>query len=714
MSRFRLIGIRTGDQPPEWQDNFLKRLQPNTFFPFFSCFELSENQKHLLYKPERDAQNLYKLENNPAVSVAISAIVGKNGSGKSTLLELLYLAIYNLSVARGLLRGSKPITLLGQEEQEEQEEPLNCDLFFESSGPRSGYHMLRFAEHTSAYFKLRKVAQIPDTFYWPKQGKPFYEFELEEFFYSVVVNYSIYGLNSNHIGEWINELFHKNDAYQTPIVINPMRTEGNFDVNTDEYLTRARLIASSMLKLGKTRKPILINENQHIERLVFRLNKKKIELLEQASSMEADGLAGGKITSRKRRIDEFISESGFESAGEIVRMVIQAFNGAPADYSAVRFAKEVELYIVKKLYRIAFTYRRYNRHLRPPTLIPKKFSSVFEEVWLRVYLEELKNDETHVTFKLRQAINYLLYNPLAETDGLEWKLLDKDEPIFGISLDQLTERILAQPDKPINCIPPSLFSCEILLGNPDNSSLSPLEQMSSGELQLVNATQSALYNLINLDSYDKQRVLDHEIIYRNALIVFDEVELYFHPEYQRRLLKYLLRELDSLGLSLVTNIHILFVTHSPFILSDIPHTNLLRLVAGAPDEAEAESPTFAGNIHELLRSSFFLEASTGEYSVEVINKLLKDLRDIMELKAGKWDDKSLVFPPSIEDKITMLKTSNKLRLIQSVGDGLVRDKLESMYWQCVLDDKEARKKQIAEQIGRLEGEMRNLDSEQDD
>ncbi len=711
MSRFRLIGIRTGDQPPAWQDNFLKVLKPNTFFPLFSCFELSENQKHLLYKPERDAQNLYKLENNPAVSVEISAIVGKNGSGKSTLLELLYLAIYNLSVARGLLRGSKPITLLGQEEQEE---PLNCDLFFESSGPRSGYHMLRFAEHTSAYHKLRKVANTPHTFRWPEQGKPFYQFELEEFFYATVVNYSIYGLNSNHIGEWIKELFHKNDAYQTPIVINPMRTAGNFDVNTDEYLTRARLIASSMLKLEKTRKPILINENQHIERLVFRLNKKKIEILEQGEAPGIEGTVSDKPGIRKRRIDEFISESGFESAGEMVRMVIEVFSGSPFDYSAVRFAKEVELYIVKKLYRIAFTYRRYHTHMRPISLIPKKFSSILEKVWIGFYLQDLKNDESHVTFKLRQAINYLLYNPLAETKDLEWEMSDKDRPVFSISLDQLTERILDQPDKPINCIPPSLFSCEILLGNPDNSNLSSLERMSSGELQLVNATQSALYNLINLDSYENIKKPDHKIIYRNALIVFDEVELYFHPEYQRKLLKHLLRELDTLGLKLVTNIHILFVTHSPFILSDIPHTNLLRLEDGSPETKHADSPTFAGNIHELLRSTFFLDASTGAYSIQVINQLLDDLKQILALKSGEEREEFMGASPSVEDKIAELKKSNSLQLIRSIGDDIVKSKLESMYWQCVLDEKEARKRQIAEQMSLLREEMQNLDKERDD
>lgn len=36
----------------------------------------------------------------------------------------------------------------------------------------------------------------------------------ELFCYSIAVNYSHYGLNSQNLGHWVNLLFHKNDGYQ--------------------------------------------------------------------------------------------------------------------------------------------------------------------------------------------------------------------------------------------------------------------------------------------------------------------------------------------------------------------------------------------------------------------------------------------------------------------------------------------------------------------
>jgi hypothetical protein len=40
----------------------------------------------------------------------------------------------------------------------------------------------------------------------------------------MIINYSIYGLNTNNMGMWIKSPFtKKNDGYQMPIVMNPYR-----------------------------------------------------------------------------------------------------------------------------------------------------------------------------------------------------------------------------------------------------------------------------------------------------------------------------------------------------------------------------------------------------------------------------------------------------------------------------------------------------------
>ena len=48
-------------------------------------------------------------------------------------------------------------------------------------------------------------------------------------------------IGSNSAGNWINSLFHKNDGYSSPIVLNPYRNEGVIDMKTETSLTRDRL-----------------------------------------------------------------------------------------------------------------------------------------------------------------------------------------------------------------------------------------------------------------------------------------------------------------------------------------------------------------------------------------------------------------------------------------------------------------------------------------
>jgi len=73
----------------------------------------------------------------------------------------------------------------------------------------------------------------------------------EMLFYSQITNFSLYAYNANEFEHenvksgncWINGIFHKNDAYQTPIVLNPWRDNGVIDINKENYLMNQRLVA---------------------------------------------------------------------------------------------------------------------------------------------------------------------------------------------------------------------------------------------------------------------------------------------------------------------------------------------------------------------------------------------------------------------------------------------------------------------------------------
>ena len=97
-------------------------------------------------------------------------------------------------------------------------------------------------------------------------------------------------------------------------------------------------------------------------------------------------------------------------------------------------------------------------------------------------------------------------------------------------------------------------------------------------------------------------------------VIFDEVELYYHPEMQRQFTNIMLKTLRSIRFSNMRGINIMIVTHSPFVLSDIPDCNVLCL----GDVDQLASKTLGGNIMEMLGNSFFMENSIGDVIKEEI------------------------------------------------------------------------------------------------
>ena len=115
------------------------------------------------------------------------------------------------------------------------------------------------------------------------------------------------------------------------------------------------------------------------------------------------------------------------------------------------------------------------------------------------------------------------------------------------------------------------------------------------------------------------------MVVSNILLFLDETEITMHPELQRKIVYNLIRFIEHF--QKFTSTHIVFLTHSPIILSDIPQENVCFLrkdIDGKNIILNEDIPnTFGANIFDLYKKSFSLEnGNLGEFSTKKIEYLL--------------------------------------------------------------------------------------------
>ncbi len=122
--------------------------------------------------------------------------------------------------------------------------------------------------------------------------------------------------------------------------------------------------------------------------------------------------------------------------------------------------------------------------------------------------------------------------------------------------------------------------------------------------------------------------------YIPQLILIDEAENSYHPEWQRKFVNVLMQFLSALYFRKNSDeaFQVVLTTHSPILLSDIPRdcVNYIEKNAktGKIKLSKNQPETFGANVFELYRNAFFMkEGLIGEYAKKKILEIKQDIHD---------------------------------------------------------------------------------------
>ena len=198
--------------------------------------------------------------------------------------------------------------------------------------------------------------------------------------------------------------------------------------------------------------------------------------------------------------------------------------------------------------------------------------------------------------------------------------------------------------------------------------------LASGERALLNFFSWLYFVPVFNQIIGNKKEKKEESLQENVLLLIDELDLYCHPLWQQKMLTFLINELTEQYSN--KKIQIIFTTHSPIVLSDIPRCNIIFLKKGERrcqiDDGSHEE-TFGANIYKLYNDAFFLEkkGQIGGFARKKIEKIIEKVcpRQLPE-EGAKYSDISKEEANHLEKEIAL------------IGEPLIRNKLYDMLYKC--------------------------------
>jgi len=591
-------------------------------------------KKHINCQENQEfIKNFYDYQGN---QLSINAIVGKNGSGKSTILD-----IYNRIINNFAARIKNEFPQYNVEYEIKAEEGLWTELYYECNDK---IYCIEVNDKEVNFIN----EDDGDLFQTIKKSTADNRTDLEKLsehiFYTIACNYSLY----TDYPEWMRTLYHKNDGYFTPIVLVPYRSYGNIEIERERKLAEKRVQTLSIL-LYKDNQTDFI-ENYLPYKIEYEL--KTPEFYEKHEEYQTDTFDDEYRINKyeeviSNKIDElethnkFINEKNNEGEKNLLLTVeeFKLLKNSINDYWDEHLKdKEEEIYnYYCKLYLQYKTLKSIVNYETIARLVD--FTNLKASV-KKIIEEQLWDDSkiNYINLKIIMCKRFMEYS---------YKKIYKESAkgTININDDFITKEKIKEANTYhdiFSYLLPDFFETHFYYKKKEDTEnkistektleLMELSQMSSGEQQLYNSLSYVVYHIKNAQS-NKNGNSEGKIPYKYFNLIFDEAELYYHPEYQREFMSNIIKLLNRSNLG-IEGLNITVVTHSPFILSDIPRNNILALEDG--NISEKLNETLAANIYDLLENQFFMTSTIGECSKLFIERIIADCESSVPLDEKKY------------------------------------------------------------------------------
>lgn len=216
-------------------------------------------------------------------------------------------------------------------------------------------------------------------------------------------------------------------------------------------------------------------------------------------------------------------------------------------------------------------------------------------------------------------------------------------------------------------------------------------KLSTGEKSILNM-YSSIYD------YLKRYSATH-MYNENCVLLLDEPDQGYHPLWKKRFINALTSTLPRLFEinPFIKHLQVVFTTHAPLTLSDIPKHNIVYLEKNKRGKTIINSKnsrkSFGANINDLLADSFFIKGSLmGDFAESKIEATIK------------WINKIKNHPNDIPvDKLEYHK-----KVISVIEEPIIRFKLSEMLQEVLGQNSAFQKEMIDKEIRYLRDKLDNL------